>query len=106
MPEMRELLSDGWVHLVQGPMCRWCMTARDDGGEQEFVREETKWTTSSSRSEMLLARERAGENRPLRLVGTNRAVAGPMYSPRLVKVVLKAFGVQLVDNRRLDSVSL
>ena len=39
MPEMRELLGDGRVHLVQGPLCRWRMTARDDGGEQGFVRE-------------------------------------------------------------------
>ena len=23
MPEMRELMNDGRVHLVQGPMCHW-----------------------------------------------------------------------------------
>ena len=33
-PVRKELLSDGGVHLVQDPISRWCMTARDDGGEQ------------------------------------------------------------------------
>ena len=47
-----------------------------------------------------------GENRRVRLVGRNGAVAGPMYSTRLVKAVLKEFGKQLVEDRRLDSVSL
>ena len=35
-----------------------------------------------------------------------RTIAGAMYSPRLVKEVLKALGNQLVDDGRLDSVSL
>ena len=64
------------------------------------MREETKWATSSSRLATLLARERAGENRRVRLIGKNEAIAGPVYSPRLVKEVLKAFGRQLVDDRR------
>ena len=85
MPEMRELLSDGRVHLVQGPMIRWCVTEKHDGSEQEFVREETKWATSSSRLATLLAKERAGENRRVRLVGRNEAVAAPENSPRLAK---------------------
>ena len=38
MPEMRELLSDGRIHLVQGPMCRWRMTATCDRYAQGFVR--------------------------------------------------------------------
>ena len=37
MPQMRELLSDGRIHLVQGPMCRWRMIATDDRDEQGFV---------------------------------------------------------------------
>ena len=86
-------------------MIRWCMTAKH-GSEQEFVREETKWATGSSRLAALLAKERAGENRRVRLVGRNEAIAGPVYSPRLVKEVLKAFGKQLVHDRQLDSVSL
>ena len=36
----------------------------------------------------------------------DETIAGAMYSPRLVKEVLKALGKQLVDDGRLDSVSL
>ena len=51
-------------------------------------------------------REHAGENRRVRLIGQNETIAGAMYSPRLLKDVLKALGKQLVDDGRLDSVSL
>ena len=54
----------------------------------------------------MLAREHAGENRRVRLIGQNETIAGAMYSPRLVKEVLKALGKQLFDDGRLDSVSL
>ena len=54
----------------------------------------------------MLAREHAGENRRVRLIGQNGTIAGAMYSPRLAKEVLTALGKQLVDDRRLDSVSL
>ena len=70
---------------MQGPMCRWRMTATDDRDEQG---------------------EHAGENRRVRLTGQNETNAGAMHSPRLVKEVLKALGKQLVDDGRLDSVSL
>ena len=50
--------------------------------------------------------EACGENRRVRLVGQNETVAGPTYSPRLAKEVLKALEKQLVDDGRLDSVSL
>ena len=63
MPEMRELLNDGRVHLVQGPMCNWRMASTGDFNEQGFVRGKTRWVTSSSRLATLLAREHAGENR-------------------------------------------
>ena len=49
MPEKRDSLSDGTIHLVQGPMCRWRKTATDDRDEQGFVRGKTRWATSSSR---------------------------------------------------------
>ena len=42
----------------------------------------------------------------MRVIGQNGTNAGAMYSPRLVKEVLKALGKQLVDDGRLDSVSL
>ena len=34
MPEMRELMNDGRVHLVQGPMCYWRLSSTGDGDEQ------------------------------------------------------------------------
>ena len=106
MPEMRELLSDGRIQLVQGLVCRWRMTATDDRDEQEFVHGKRRWATSSSRLATVLAREHAGENRRVRLIGQNETIAGAMYSPRRVKEVLKALGKQLVDDGRLYSVSL
>ena len=82
------------------------MTATDDRDEQGFVRGKTRWATSSSRQATLLAREHAGENRRVRLIGQNGTIAGAMYSSRLVEEVLKAHGKQLVDDGRLDCVSL
>ena len=71
MPEMRELMNDGRVHLVQGPMCHWRLWSTGDNDEQEFVRGKTRWATSSSRLAALLARKHAGENRRVRLIGQN-----------------------------------
>ena len=106
MPEMRELLNDGRVHLVQGPMCHWRLASTGDGNEQGFVRGKTRWATSGSRLATLLAIEHAGENRRVRLIGQNEMIAASMYSPRLVNEALRALGKQLVDDGRLDSVSL
>ena len=106
MPEMRELLNDGRVHLVQGPMCHWRLASTGNGNEQGFVRGKTRSATSSSRLATLLAREHAGENRRVRLIGRNEMIAASMYSPRFVNEALRALGKQLVDDGRLDSVSL
>ena len=106
MPEMRELLNDGRVRLVQGPMCHRRLASTGDGSEQGFVRRKTRWATSSSRLATLLAREHPGENRRVRLTGRNETIAGAMYSPRLVNEALRALAKQLVDDGRLDSVSL
>ena len=106
MLEMRELLNDGGVHLVQSPMCHWRLASTGDGDEQGFVRGKTRWATSSSRLATLLARENAGENRRVRLIGRNETSAGVMYSRRLVNEPLRALGKQLVDDGRLDGVSL
>ena len=80
MPEMRELLNNGRVHLVH----HWRLASTGDGNEQGFARGKTRWATSSSRLATLLAREYAGENRRVRLIGRNETIAGAMYSPRLV----------------------
>ena len=54
----------------------------------------------------LLAREHAEENRRVRLIGQNGTIAGATYSPRLVKEVLNTLGKQLIDDGRLDNISL
>ena len=105
MPEMRELMNDGRVRLVQGPMCHWRLST-GDGDEQEFVRGKTRWATSSSRLAALLARKHAGENRRVRLIGRNEMIAASMYSPKFVNETLRVLGKQLIDDGRLDSVSL
>ena len=106
MPEMRELMNDGRVHMVQGPMCHWLLASTGDGNEQGFVRGKTRWATSSSRLATLLAREHAGENRRVRLMGRNEMVAASIFSPKFVNEALRALGKQLADDGRLDSVSL
>ena len=62
MPEMRELLNDRRIHLVQGPMSHWRLAPTGDGNEQGFVRGKTRWVTRSSRLATLLARERPGRD--------------------------------------------
>ena len=105
MPEIRELMNHGRVHLVQGPMCHWRVSSTGDGDEQKFVRGKTRWAMSSSRLAVLLAREHAGENRRVRLIGRNEMVAASMYSPKFVNEALRVLGMQLIDDGRLDSVS-
>ena len=54
MPEMRELMNDGRVHLVQGPMCRAgiCAWKNEMGDEQlkagSFAGKKACWRKSSS----------------------------------------------------------
>ena len=120
----QETGADGWTFLAQAS-CervelvyardaripeRWKGTlgagSDDDCGEQGFVRGETRWVTSSPRLATLLAREHAEGDRQVRLIGQNEMIAGAMYSPRLVKKVMRALGKELADDGRLDSVSL
>ena len=106
MPEMRELMNDGRVRLVQGPMCHWRLASTGDGDEQRFVRGKTRCATSSTRLSASLTREHCGEDRRVRLIGRNEMVAASMYSPRFVNEALKVLEKQLIDDGRLDSVSL
>ena len=77
-------------------MCHWRLASTGDGDEQGLARGKTRWATSSSRLAALLAREHAGENRRVRLIGRNEMIAASMYSPRLVNEALRALGKQLV----------
>ena len=45
-------------------------------------------------------------NRRVRLIGPNDVIAASMYSPKFVNEALRVFGKQLIDDGRLDSVSL
>ena len=76
-------------------MCHWRLSSTGGGDEQEFVRGKTRWATSSSRLAALLARKHARENRRVRLIGRN-----------VVNEMLRVLGKQLIDDGRLDSVSL
>ena len=96
MPEMRELLSDGRIHLVQGLMCHWRMAATDDRIEHGLVRGKSRWATNSSSLATLLAREHAAE----------WDKCGSDVLTETWKEVLNTLGKQLVDDGRLDSVSL
>eukprot|EP00959_Pyramimonas_sp_CCMP1952_P360961 7559653-Pyramimonas_sp.AAC.1 len=106
MPEMQELLGDSRVYVVQGPMCRWGMVTKGDFGKQGYVRQEIKWATSSPRLAALLAGRCPGEHRHVRLLGKQRAAAAAVYPPRLVKEVLREFKKQVVDDGKMDRISL
>ena len=56
MPEMRESLNDGRVHLVEGPMCHCGLASTGDGNKLGFVRGQARWPMSSSRLATMLAR--------------------------------------------------
>ena len=101
-------MNDGGGHLVQGPICHWHLASFGDADDQEFVRGKTRWATSNSRLAAMLTREHAEEeeDRRVRLIGQNKLSAVSMYSPKLVNEALKVFGKQLIDDARLDSVSL
>ena len=93
-----QCISDGRIHLVQGPMCR---------------RRRMRQTIDLNRGSCVDKRDghRAARGTLEKivecgLIGQNVTVAVAMYSPRVVKEVLKALGKQLVDDGQLDSVSL
>ena len=52
------------------------------------------------------ARKHAGENRRVQVIGKNEMIAASMYSTKIVNETLRVLGKQLIDDGRLDSVSL
>ena len=84
------------VRCVTG-VCRLVMaTSRDLCVEKRDGRRATRG----------LARKHAGENCRVRLIGRNEMIAASMYSPKFVNEALRVLGKQLIDDGRLESVSL
>ena len=85
--EVKQMLKGPNVQVVQSPMCRSGMKARDDRGELLYVRKETLWATNSPE----MARELKGvcENqlkgkevhRHVHLIGCGRAKAALWWKP-------------------------
>ena len=46
-PEVQSLVSEPRVQSIDGPMCRWSVKARGSNEKVEFMREQTRWITSS-----------------------------------------------------------
>ena len=53
-----------------------------------------------------VGKKHVGESRRVRLIGRNEMIAASMYSPKFVNETLRVLGKQLIDDGRLDSVSL
>ena len=107
MPEMRELLNDGRVHLVQGSDVStgvWrrllVATSRDLCVERRDGRRVAQGWQHCWQENTLEKIVEFGK------ICRNETIAVSMYSPKLVNEALRALGKQLVDDGRLDSVSL
>ena len=82
------------------------MVSKDNNGVQGFVREETKWMTSSARLAQLPQGWCNGEHRHVQLIGDGRAAAAASDPPKLVGVTLRAFKQQMLDDKKTDLPSL
>ena len=103
MPEMVELINDKRTFLVEGPMCRWGMTGRDNQGQEGFVRKNTRWLTSSQEIAEVLrgscSNERGGEqHRRMQLIGGGHAAAADQYPVALVTAVIRGLQRQLHED--------
>ena len=106
---LESLLKEPGGYRVEGPMCFWGMTAKDEQGEG-LVKKEAWWVTNSECIARELAREcsnvrsqQVGERSPaawhrhVRLV--KRASKARVYPPKLVAGILRGAGAQV--RRRL-----
>jgi len=100
MEEMKELMKDPRVYVVQGPMCRWDMKATDAQGEG-YVRKETVWVTNSiclaETLQGVCKNVKAGReiHRHVHLIN-GRARAAQVYPPKMVKAVVLGIRDQLI----------
>ena len=96
---VKEVMALPGVMVVQGPMCRWKMTAEDATGPR-FVRKETCWMTNCAELARTLPgvcenQKSTGEwHRHVHLVN-GRAKMARIYLPRLVTAILKAVKKQM-----------
>ena len=54
----------------------------------------------------LAGKKTCWRNRRVRVIGRNEMIAASMYSPKFVIEALRVLGKQLIEDGRLDSVSL
>ena len=98
------------VHVLQGPMCKWRMTADHRGLQGTcFARKETGWMTNHPGWAELLESEctnKTGEapwHRHTHLIG-GIAQQAAKYPPQLVRAVLKYLKRELEERGELNAV--
>ena len=96
---VKALAADERVYVIDGPMCKWGLTASDDAGFKGFVRKETRWMTSSAEIAAVLRDDGPRcTHRHVHLIGGGRATMAAAYPPKLVVAVLKALRRQMVSD--------
>ena len=108
--EMKEFVNRPGHYLVQSPMCRFGMKAKDDDGVEGYVRKETLWLTNSK--EIAAELEGVCENklkgkeihRHVRLIGGQRAHAAQVYPVALVEAILRGLKKEMKKNYQLNAV--
>ena len=109
-PCLDSLLREPGVHLVEGPMCAWGMTARDELGEG-LVKKQTCWVTNSGFIAAELNRECTNTNpdalwhRHVHLIN-HRAHKALIYPPKLVAAILRGLRAQLENDGEFASLNV
>ena len=108
-PYVKELMDEEDIYVVQSPMCRFGMKAKDQNGVEGFVRKETLWMTNSK----AIADELRGtcENilkgkeihRHVHLIGGQRAKAAQVYPKELVVAVLRGLKKEMHQRKWLSA---
>lgn len=103
-PEVMALMNDERVFTVQGPMCRWNMTA-EDGIGKGFVRKETQYLTSSPELAKVLSGQCSGGHRHVHLVN-GRAKMAQVYPTKMVSGILRAIRKELAEKGEFNELSV
>ena len=109
-PEVEEMANLPTTFLVQSPMCRFNMMAKDDEGQWGHVRKETLWMTNSEE----IAKELQGVcnnyvpgaevHRHVHVVGASRAKAAQVYPKDLCEAILRGLKAQLEKDNSISSI--